>query len=189
MLEDLAVNPSSHCGEARVKIDSSSPTTHKEKPLSTPNLLDSVLIVKENERVASASYADAAQHIHNPMGKMLFEQLSDFEKFHYDQLTRLENSLEQSGDYINYTGKEFPQPPLFEIKAAQEPNTKNIVSIISGAIKLEKLVEKSYTELATQVMEQKGHDMFNQLTEEEHKHYRILMDVYWNLNNLGTWKW
>jgi len=123
------------------------------------------------------------------MGKQLFVQLSEFEKFHYDQLIRLENSLEQSGDYINYAWKEFPQPPLFEIKAAQEPNTKNVVSIISGAIEQEKQAEKSYTEQASQSMEQKGHDMFNRLAEEEHKHYRILMDVYWNLNNLGTWKW
>jgi rubrerythrin len=157
--------------------------------MSTPNLLDAVRIVKENERVASASYADAAQRIHNPMGRQLFEQLSEFEKFHYDQLTRLETSLEQSGDYINYAGKEFPQPPLFEITAAQEPNTKSVISIIQGAIELEKQAEKSYTELASQAMEQKGHDMFNRLAEEEHRHYRILMDVYWNLNNLGTWKW
>ena len=102
--------------------------------MSTPNLLDAVRIVKENERVASASYAEAAQNLHNPMGKQLFTQLSEFEKFHYEQLTKLETSLEQSGDYINYTGKEFPQPPLFEIKAAQEPNTKSVISIISGAI-------------------------------------------------------
>jgi rubrerythrin len=157
--------------------------------MSTPNLLDAVRIVKENERVASASYAEAAQNLHNPMGKQLFTQLSEFEKFHYEQLTKLETSLEQSGDYINYTGKEFPQPPLFEIKAAQEPNTKSVISILSGAIELEKQAEKSYTELATQVMDQKGHDMFSRLAEEEHKHFRILMDAYWNLNNLGTWKW
>src|SRR5512136_999197 len=124
--------------------------------MSTPNLLDAVRIVKENERVASASYAEAAQNLHNPMGKQLFTQLSEFEKFHYDQLTKLETSLEQSGDYINYTGKEFPQPPLFEIKAAQEPNTKSVMSILSGAIELEKQAEKSYTELATQAMDQKG---------------------------------
>ena len=155
MLEDLAVNPSSHCGEALVKIDSSSSTTHKEKPLSTPNLWDAVLIDKENERVASASYIDAAQRI-NPMGKQLFEQMSKFEKFHYDQLTQLETSLEQSGDYINNSGKEFPQPPLFEIKAAQEPNSKSVVSIISEPIELEKQAEKSYTELASQALEQKN---------------------------------
>ena len=157
--------------------------------MSTPNLLDAVRIVKENERVASASYAEAAQNLHNPMGKQLFTQLSEFEKFHYDQLAKLESSLVQTGDYINYTGKEFPQPPLFEIKAAQEPDTKSVVSIIQGAIELEKQAEKSYSELASQALQPMGHAMFARLAEEEHKHYRMLMEVYWNLNNLGTWKW
>jgi rubrerythrin len=145
--------------------------------------------VKENERIASASYADAAQRISNPMGKKLFEQLSEFEKFHYEQLTALETSLEKKGDFINYEGKEFPLPPKFEIKAAQEPSTKSVMTIISAAIDLEKQAEKAYADLAIQTTDPQGHEMFSRLSEEEHKHYRLLLDAYWSLNNLGTWKW
>jgi rubrerythrin len=155
----------------------------------TPNLLDAIRVVKENERIASASYADAAQKISNPMGKKLFEQLSEFEKFHYEQLTALETSLEEKGDFINYEGKEFPLPPLFEIKAAQEPSTKSVMSIISAAIDLEKQTEKAYADLAAQTTDPQGHAMFSRLSEEEHKHYRLLLDAYWTLNNLGTWTW
>ena len=99
--------------------------------MSTPNLLDAIRVVKENEMRASESYGDAAKKIRHPIGKNLFEQLSEFEQFHYERLTALEKSLEQKGGFINYEGKEFPLPPIFEIKAAEEPNTKSIMTIIS----------------------------------------------------------
>ena len=157
--------------------------------MSTPSLLDAVRVVKENERIASASYADAARKMSDSMGKQLFQQLSEFERFHYEQLTALETSLVEKGDFINYEGKEFPTPPLFEIKAAQEPDKKSVMTIISEAIDLEKQTEKAYADLAAQTTDPQGYKMFSRLSEEEHKHYRILSDAYWTLNNLGTWTW
>ena len=157
--------------------------------MSTPSLLDAVRVVKENERKASASYADAAQQISDSLGKQLFQQLSEFEKFHYEQLTALETSLVESGDFINYEGKVFPTPPSFEIKAAQAPATKSVMTIVTEAIDLEKQAEKAYSDLAAQTTDPRGYKMFRRLSEEEHNHYRILSDAYWTLNNLGTWKW
>jgi len=156
--------------------------------MSTPNLLDAIRVVKENERIASESYADAAQKMSNRMGKELFEQLSEFEKFHYEQLTALEKSLEENGNFINYEGKEFPLPPTFEIKAAEEPNQKSLMEIISEAKELEKQTEIAYANLATELTDPQGHEMFTRLSEEEHIHYRILTEAYWTLNNLGVWR-
>lgn len=157
--------------------------------MNTPSLLDAVRVVKENERIAAASYADAAQKIGNSLGKQLFMQLSEFESFHYEQLSALETSLMESGDYIDYQGKEFPIPPTFEIKAAQEPDTKSVMTVITEAMELEKQAEKAYADLASKTTHPQGFLMFTRLSEEEHNHYRILSDAYWTLNNLGTWKW
>jgi len=46
------------------------------------------------------------------LGKDLFIQLSAFEQFHYEKLTALEKSLEESGKFIHYEGKALilPQP-------------------------------------------------------------------------------
>ena len=43
--------------------------------MSTPSLLDAIRVVKENERLASSSYAEAAEKITNPNAeiKMVFE--------------------------------------------------------------------------------------------------------------------
>lgn len=157
--------------------------------MSNSNLLEAIRVVKENERLAFTSYSYAVQQINDSLGKMLFEQLAEFEKFHYEQLTALVISLEKKDDFIEYEGKEFPLPPVFEIKAAQEPGTKSIMSIVSEAIGLEKQAEKAYADLAGQITDPKGHEMFRRLSEEEHKHFRLLTDAYWSLNNLGVWKW
>jgi hypothetical protein len=157
--------------------------------MSTTNLLDAIRAVKENERIASESYADAAKTIRHQMGKELFTQLSKFENYHFEQLTLLEKSLQEKGDFINYKGKEFPLPPKFEIMAAEEPNQKSMMTIISEAMELEKKAEKAYADLAALLTDPEGHRMFIRLSEEEHNHYRILTEAYWTLNDLGVWKW
>jgi rubrerythrin len=156
--------------------------------MSTTNLLDAIRVAKENERIASESYANAAKIKSFSTGKELFEQLSEFEKFHYDRIAALEKSLEKKGDFIDYEGKEFPLPPIFEIKAAEEPNQKSVIQIIFEAIELERRMEKAYADLAAQLTDPKGHKMFSRLSEEEHKHYLILLEANWSLNNFGVWK-
>jgi rubrerythrin len=157
--------------------------------VSTTTLLDAVRVVKENERLAAQRYAEAAQAINNSLGKKLFIELSEFEKYHLHQITALEKSLIDSGEFISYTGKAFPLPPKFEITAAEEPDRKSVMKIISEAIELEKNAEKAYAELAGQISNPTGHRMFMRLSEEEHNHYRILNEAYWVLNDLGIWKW
>jgi rubrerythrin len=157
--------------------------------MSDTNLLDAIRVVKENERIAAETYADAAQRISNPMGKELFKQLSEFEQFHFAKVSTLEKSLMENGNFISYAGKDFPLPPAFEIKAAQELNRKSVIAIVNDAIDLEKQAEKTYADLASRVTDPEGHAMFSRLSEEEHNHYLILREAYWALTNLGVWKW
>jgi len=157
--------------------------------MTAPNLLDAVRVVKENERLATQNYAEAARKIDNPLGKHLFQELSKFEAYHYEQLTALEQTLTASGEFIDYQGREFPQPPVLEVKAAKDPNSKSEMAIISQAIDLEKEAEKAYADLADSTSDPRGHEMFSQLSEEEHKHFRLLTDAYWTLSNFGQWNY
>lgn len=157
--------------------------------MSTTNLLEAIGVVKENERIAYQNYAEAAKTISHPAGKQLFTQLSEFEMYHFQKVTALEKSLQESGTFIEYEGKVFPLPPVFEIKAARDVNKKSVMTIISQAIELEKQAEEAYAKLATQLTDPQGRQMFIRLSEEEHNHYRILSQAYWTLNDLGVWKW
>jgi len=153
--------------------------------MNTPNLLDAVRVVKENERIAMETYANAAKRI--PATRQLFEQLSEFEKYHYERVTALEKSLEEKGDFIDYEGKEFVLPPKFEVKFAEEPGQQSIMKVISEAIKLERAAQKAYADLAAQLTDPRGHKMFIRLSEEEHNHFMILLEAYWSLNQTGVW--
>jgi len=157
--------------------------------MTTPSLLDSIRAVKENERIASESYLVASGEINNPIGKQIFLELSNFEKYHFEKLSNLEKSIEESGQYIDYEGREFLLPPIFEIKASEDPKNKSVITIISQAIELEKQAEKIYGDMAAQISDPQGHSMFSRLAEEEHQHYKILREAYWTITNLGTWKW
>jgi rubrerythrin len=155
--------------------------------MNTTNLLEAIGVAKENERKASEFYAKAAETKTLSIGKKLFKQLSEFEQFHYDRIAALEKSLMEKGDFIDYEGKEIPLPPTFDIKAAQEPNKKSVMQIISEALDLERQMEKAYADLAAQIKDPQGHKMFSRLSEEEHKHFLLLLEAYWSLNNFGVW--
>lgn len=157
--------------------------------MTKPNLIDAIRVVKENERLAAEKYSEAAAKISNPFGKQLFEQLSSFERFHFEKISALEKSLQETGEFVHYAGKEFPTPPIFEIEAAKEPNKKSVMQIISEAMELEKEAQNIYTSLAGQCPDQQGRDMFSRLSNEEHTHFLILSEAYWSLNETGVWKW
>ena len=156
--------------------------------MSKTNLLDAIRVAKENERIASETYANAAKNKNFSTGKELFMQLSEFEKYHYDRIAALEKSLVKKGEFISYKGKGFTLPPIFEIKAAEEPNQKSIIQIIFEAIELERQMQSAYADLAAQISDPRGHKMFRRLAEEEHKHLIILLEAHWSLNNFGVWK-
>ena len=151
------------------------------------NLMDAIRIVKENERIACESYMESSKNLTNPLAKELFEQLSKFEKFHFDKITALEKSLLETGKFIEYEGKDFPLPPVFEIKAAKEPHTKSVMQIVSEARELELKAEETYASLADEISDKQGKEMFKKLSAEEHNHYSILSNAYRSLNQTGKW--
>jgi len=155
----------------------------------TPSLLEAIKVAKDNERIASESYRSAIDEIQHTVGKRLFQELSDFEQFHYEKLTELENSLIKEGKYINYQGKEFPIPPIFEVRGAVEPGKKSLMTIITQAIGLEETAKKTYADLADEIDDAMDKEMFKKLSAEEYSHYRILIEAYWTVSNFGVWKW
>jgi rubrerythrin len=153
-----------------------------------PSLLDGIRLAKENEKAAADFYASAGKTSGNPGAKKLFEELTEFEKIHYERLAALEESLKQDGQYISYAGKDFVVPPSLVIRLPELPDPASVMKVITEAVDLEARAETAYNKLAELTADLQGHDMFLKLAEEEHRHYRLLQDVYWTLNNRGEWK-
>lgn len=156
--------------------------------MKTSNPLTVICIVKENISRASEIYAKTATKI-NTFGKKLFEQLSEFEKFHYDQLSTLEKSLEDEAKFISSGGKEFVLPTILGKKFPEEPDRKSRVQIISEAMQLEKQAEREFAKVAAQIPDSQGQKLFVRFSNEERKHYNILMEAFWSVNETGDWNW
>lgn len=152
------------------------------------SLQDALQIAKEAEQKAADLYADAAQKTSNPLAQELFNKLAEFEHHHYDKLVNLEESLRESGAFIDYEGPEMKLSTSGEVRRIEEPNRKSAMAIITMAIDIEQEAEKRYTELAKKTSDPDGQAMFERLAEEEHDHYLILSDAYWSLNDRGVWE-
>src|SRR5512136_3284701 len=139
----------------------------QELPMKTTNLLDSVRVVKGNEKKSAEFYADAAEKTASAAGRELFGELVKFENYHYHWLTVLEKSLKEGGNTISYEGREFSLPPVLEPKAAEEPRHQTVLDIINRALELERETEKAYVNLAAENTDPQCRAMFKKLASEE----------------------
>jgi len=153
------------------------------------NVLEAIEIAKDAEQKAAAFYSDAAQKLAHPIGRKLLEELAEFERHHYSKLTELENSLRKKGAFIDYEGRDLQVRVPGRSEITTDANPKTAMEVITLAIDAEQKAEKRYEALAEQVTDSAAHAMFRRLTEEEHGHFRVLGDAYWNLNNRGIWAW
>jgi rubrerythrin len=147
-------------------------------------LLDAIRLAKEAERKASTMYDLAAQEATNPLVRRLFELLTEFEDLHYQKLLELEESLRKKGTFIRYEGAEVLPVPEGEVKRIQGVKKTSAAKALGQAIDVELAAEKRYTDLAKRTSDPNGRGMFTQLAKEEHNHYLVLQNAYYDLNNL-----
>jgi len=152
-------------------------------------LLQAIQIAKDAEQKAEAFYANAAKNLPHPIGHKLMLELAVFERHHYDKLVELEESLREKGAFIEYEGRGLATKPTSRGEITVEKQPKQAMEAIALGLDAEQQAEKRYNDLAQQTKDVAAHQMFQKLAEEEHMHYRILRDAYWNLNNRGVWSW
>ena len=152
-------------------------------------LLDAIKIAMEAEKKAAAAYGDAAAQTNNPLGKKLFNKLTEFENYHYQKLSDLLASLVDEGTFIEYVFQATSVPAPGEVEGIPEANKMSMMKIVTMAQGIEQKAEQRYADLAEQTADPAGKAMFEQLAKEEAAHYRLLRTVYWNLNDQGTWAW
>ena len=155
------------------------------------DLMQAIEIAMEAEKKANKFYADAAAKVASSQGKNLLKQLADFEQNHYDKLNDLKKSLAKDGKFVKYEGTNFsPFKASSEVSGKIEPNTDEVLDILSMAIEAEEKAHKHYSRMADETSDPDGKDMFEKLAEEETMHRRILSDEFYNIANKGgLWVW
>jgi rubrerythrin len=149
-------------------------------------------IAMEAELKAQAFYAQAAIEVQDPRGRDLLSRLAAFEHHHYQKLSELSQSLQQSGEYIEYEDQTMDSVvPSGGGEAAGTllEELGDEAGILSKAIENEKIAGERYRVLADQTTDAHGQAMFQRLAIEEQMHQRILEDEFYTLSNQGVWGW
>jgi len=153
-------------------------------------MMEAIELAMAAEEKASRFYAEAATKVAGARGKQLFQQLADFEQGHYRLLADLKASLAEKECFLSYEGTSFKPVQLEgDNPPVGEDEKKNILEILTMAIKNEKNAGAAYRKLATETDDPAGVAMFTRLAEEEANHARILEDQFYDLSNKGMWTW
>ncbi len=152
-------------------------------------VLDAIKLGMDEEKKASEFYAEAAAKLPDGPGKNLFTQLSEFEIGHYNALKKLEASLAGDSCYITYESA-LLEPIGVEGRVKLDDNVqKTILDILSIAIRNEKNAGRAYRELAAEIEDPNGVQMFEKMAKEEDQHARILEDQLYDVKNQGELVW
>jgi len=150
-------------------------------------------IAMNAELKAQSFYAQAAVEVQDPKGRDLLSRLAAFEQYHYQKLSDLAQSLEQSGEFIEYETRVIAQfAPLSgggETSGTEFDDLKDEAAILGKAIENEKIAGERYKALAEETDNTLGQAMFHDLANEELMHQRILEDEFFSLSNQGVWGW
>jgi rubrerythrin len=147
-------------------------------------LLTAIELAKEAEERAASLYASAAQEASNPLVRRLLDELVQYERYHYEKLTELEQSLREKGAFIRYEGRGLlPVEPISEVPGIEGVQKTSAAKVIKQAIGFEKQAEERYAALAEQTDDPDGRDMFERLAREEHNHYLALTRAYYDIAN------
>lgn len=153
------------------------------------SVLDAIDLGMEAEKKASEFYAEAAAKIGSGPGAEMFNQLSEFEKGHYQALDKLKQSLEGESCYITYESALMDPAGLEGSSKLNEAVKKDILEILNLGISNEKNAARAYRELAAEIEDENGKAMFEQMAREEDQHARLLDDQLYDLKNKGEIVW
>jgi len=157
------------------------------------NVIDAIKIAMEAEEKARQFYLSAKEKVSDADAQNLLTQLAAFEEHHYDKLLALYNSLREEKGFTVYMPPKIALPAVSHGleggRTTEERNLESVAEVLGAAIDAEKSARLRYEELAEATTDPNGRDMFRQLAEEEHTHYRILSDELYHVSNRGLWVW
>ncbi|KPK72392.1 hypothetical protein AMJ87_04915 [candidate division WOR_3 bacterium SM23_60] len=152
--------------------------------------VDDLLVEAMNSEIeAETFYIKAAEKAQSAAGKKLFSELADFEHNHFERVkTIIESRSQGTKMEILAAHPELPEIKP-ELKGEFEPNKDEIVELLTLGIKAEREAQRRYSEIAAQLDDNEGKEIFESLAEDERRHHALLEAQYYNMSNKGTIIW
>jgi rubrerythrin len=152
--------------------------------------VDDLLVDAMNSEIeAETFYAKAADKAHSEAGKKLFSELANFEHNHFERVKTIIESR-TSGTKMDLPAAHPKLPDIKpELEGEFEPNKDEIVELLTLGIKAEKEAQHRYIEIAAQLDDPEGKEIFSSLAEDERRHHALLEAQYYHMSNKGTIIW
>ncbi len=154
------------------------------------NAVDDLLVEAMNSEIeAETFYAKAAGKAQSEAGKKLFSELASFEHNHLERVkTIIESRNKGTKMDIPVAHPELPEIKP-ELEGEFEPNKDEIVELLTLGIKAEQEAQHRYKEIAEQLDDPEGKELFSSLAEDERRHHALLEAQYYHMSNKGTIIW
>jgi rubrerythrin len=154
------------------------------------NTVDNLLVEAMNSEIeAETFYAKAASRAQSEAGKQMFSELAKFEHNHFERVKAIVESRSK-GMKMDIPAAHPALPEIKpELKGEFEPNKDEIVELLTLGIKAEKEAQHRYKEIAEQIDDTEGKDIFSSLAEDERRHHALLEAQYYHMSNKGTIIW
>jgi rubrerythrin len=161
----------------------------------TPEVLKAIGTAIQLEKDGLAFYTKAAQQIHDPGGKRMFESLAADEAAHLRLFETVRESLLQEDRWpspeqvASMSPGRFAHPPVFptvgQVKAVEIPERQ--LAVLRRGIQAEDESIAFYSEQMGWVDDADGKAMVAYLIEQEKGHRAILQGEYDYLTGTGFW--
>ncbi len=152
--------------------------------------VDDLLVEAMNSELeAETFYAKAADKAQSDAGKRLFTELAQFEHNHFERVKAIIESR-NTGANIDIPAAHPELPEIKpEVEGEFEPNKDEIVELLTLGIKAEKEAQNRYKQIAEQLDDPEGKELFSSLSEDERRHHDLLEAQYYQMSNKGTIIW
>ena len=154
----------------------------------TSNVDDLLLVALDSELMAKRFYRNASVKAKSNAGRKFFQDLSDFEQAHFEKIQKIIEQREK-GVKLESLGHEPAIETKPEIEGEFEPNKDEIADVLILGIKAEKAAQERYRKLASIIDDPEGKKIFEELTEAEKIHQKVLEDELYSISNKGTIVW
>jgi rubrerythrin len=150
--------------------------------------MDALEIAVKMEQDAISFYTEAAQKTKYPVGKKMFQTITEDEKRHLEMITEVIKGLQVTHADVN---------PMKNVKTVFESMKNDLmkkVEVTSDeleafkiAMTMEKEGKEFYQKTLVQAKSDKERALLTRLIQEEEKHYEIFANTYEFLSNTGNW--
>ncbi len=133
-------------------------------------------------------YTEAARKTKSPVGKKMFQTITEDEKRHLDMVSRIIKGLDITIKDVS---------PMKRVKTVFEKMKNEMMTKVRAsddeleafkiAMKMEQEGEAFYRKSLAEAKTEKEKSLFARLIEEEREHYRIFSNTYSFLSDTGNW--